>query len=227
MTISVIIPCYNESGTVGRTISEVRSRAREVHEIIVVDGNSSDSTRKEAAGAGADVYTSSTRGRSAQLNFGVQRATGDVLYFLHADTLPPAGYDREIRRILSAGCQAGCFRLSFDDDHPLLSMYAWFTRFDINAFRFGDQSLFILRTAFRETGGYREDHRLMEDNEIVRRIRDKFSFKISDKQVTTSGRKYRQNGVLRLQLIFILIYILYHLGFSQEKLAGIYRRLVR
>src|SRR5699024_12194073 len=93
-----------------------------------------------------------------------------VLYFLHADTLPPRNFALDILKSVKKGLNAGCFRLSFNSKHPLLQGYAWFTRFNADCFRFVDQSLFITHAAFDRAGGFREDHIEMEDQEIVRLV---------------------------------------------------------
>ncbi len=227
MNISVIIPTYNEADVIGETIGKARSYGGDdVSEIIVVDGGSSDATLKEARQAGATTIESPQKGRAAQMNAGAGHAGCDLLYFLHADSHPPPRYAAEILQAVEAGRDAGCFRLSFDDRHWLLRFYAWFTRFDIDLFRFGDQSLFMTRTAFFEIGGFREDHIVMEDQEIVRRVKRSFSFDILDAAVTTSARKYREVGIIRLQLVFGLIWSLYYLGIEQEQLVSVYHRFM-
>ncbi|HEX6983349.1 MAG TPA: TIGR04283 family arsenosugar biosynthesis glycosyltransferase [Balneolaceae bacterium] len=226
MRLSIIIPTYNEVEVIEKTIAKIRSEANTL-EVIVVDGGSLDSTVKRAENAGATVITSPEKGRAAQMNFGAKHAKGDILYFLHADSLPPAGFAVQIKQAILSGHQAGCFQLSFDENHFLLKTYAWFTRFDVDAFRFGDQSLFITRSAFFEINGFSDDHIVMEDQEIVKRIKDKFSFTVLDETIVTSARKYRQVGFLKLQLIFVLIFMLYKLGINQRKLIIIYQKLVQ
>ena len=222
MTLSVIIPTYNEEEFIAETIETVRSRAAESnYEILVVDGGSTDQTIEQVEEAGADVFRSPKQGRAAQMNYGARQASGELLYFLHADSHPPNEFDEQIQKAVDQGYESGCFRLAFDDDHPLLTLYAWFTRFDVDAFRFGDQSLFVRRNVFQEIEGFREDHIVMEDNEIVRRIKNEYSFTILDDAVTTSARMYREVGVVKLQLLFILIFTLYFLGVDQETLADI------
>lgn len=228
MKISVIIPAYNEASCISATIEKVSSRGTdELGEIIVVDGGSTDETRALAKKAGAKVVEPSGKGRSVQMNYGAEQAQEEILYFLHADSIPPDQFDRKIVQAISMGYKAGCFQLTFDDDHWLLQWYAWFTRFDVDAFRFGDQSLFMSREAFNDVGGFREDHLLMEDNEMVRRIKRNYSFAILDDAVETSARAYREVGVVKLQLIFVLIYILYFMGFAQDFLVKIKRGIVQ
>lgn len=227
MKISIIIPVYNEEEFIAETIDQIIATSpNRVEEIIVVDGGSTDSTVQKVSETSAKVVISPKKGRAAQMNYGAFKAKGAILYFLHADSFPPAGFDLKILKEVEQESSAGCFRLAFDRDHWLLNFYAWCTRFDVDLFRFGDQSLFIKKDLFWEIGGFREDHVVMEDQEIIKRIKKRDSFSILPERVITSARKYRENGMLRLQLIFTLIVILYKLGFSQQKLVSVYRRLV-
>ena len=226
MALSVIIPAYNEEDVIADTVNGVLERGgSQIEEVLVVDGGSGDRTVQRAREAGARTVNSPRQGRSAQMNFGAQKSRGEVLYFLHADSVPPADFDLNILTGMEQG-DAGCFRLAFDRDHWLLNFYAWCTRFDIDLFRFGDQSLFIRKDLFWKIGGFREDHVVMEDQEIIKRIKRKGSFSILPGKVVTSARKYRDNGILRLQFIFTLIVILYKLGLSQQKLVSVYKKLV-
>ncbi|SMO33627.1 TIGR04283 family arsenosugar biosynthesis glycosyltransferase [Fodinibius sediminis] len=228
MNISVIIPVYNEGEVIAETIESLRRAGDgQLSEIIVVDGGSSDHTAAKAREAGARVLEAPQKGRACQMNYGAREAGGELLYFLHADSQPPPHFTASIGSALDRGHQAGCFRLSFDDDHWLLKLYAWFTRFDIDAVRFGDQSLFITQKAFGQIGGFRQDHIVMEDQEIVRRIKQSFSFEVLDRSVTTSARKYRETGIVKLQLVFSLIFVLYYMGLEQERLVFIYKRFIQ
>src|SRR4051812_12887574 len=120
--ISIIIPTYQESGQIGKTISWIRrkSNAQLISEIIVSDGGSRDETLEEAKEAGVLAVLSPLKGRSAQMNYGASLATGSVLYFLHADTLPPENFTDDIVNAISKGYDAGCYMLSFDHDHWFL-----------------------------------------------------------------------------------------------------------
>ena len=196
-------------------------------EIIVVDGRSTDATVALARQAGARVLVCPRRGRAAQLNFGAQHAAGGICYFLHADSLPPAGFLAAIGQAVAAGYGWGCFRLAFDMPHWFLRANAWFTRFDMAIARYGDQSLFVEKSLFKRIGGYREDFLLLEDLEITRRLQRHARLRVLPGPIVTSARKYRENGVYWLQGAFYLISLSYWLGVPQHGLARLYRALVR
>ncbi len=227
MDIEVIIPTLNEEDIITESIRTVKERSvGHVSEVVVVDGGSTDATVSRADEAGATVFETSQKGRARQMNMGAVRTSAPLLYFLHADSKPPVKFDQQIMDAFNDNYPAGCFRLAFDLDHPILNFYAWCTRFDIDAFRFGDQSLFITRELFEELNGFDEDLMVMEDNVMVREIKKEAQFSIIADNVVTSSRKYERVGVIRLQLIFILIYTLFFVGFSQEQLVSTYKKLV-
>ena len=161
------------------------------------------------------------------MNSGAAIALGEMLFFLHADTIPPKSFIKDIVLAASEGYGAGCYRLAFDHDHWFLRFNSWFTRFDFTPFRFGDQGLFIHKSLFRKINGFDPSFLLLEDQEMIRRIKRVARFKIFNKPVVTSARKYLVNGIFKLQFIFILIYFLYRIGIAQEKLMRLYKTLIR
>jgi rSAM/selenodomain-associated transferase 2 len=196
-------------------------------EIIVVDGGSKDGTIHEAENENIILIQCQQKGRAAQMNEGAKKARGTLLYFLHADSLPPKTLYQDIMGAINQGYQMGCYRLRFDLNHWFLRFNAWFTRFDVNAFRFGDQSLFCLNEIFQKAGGFCEQHTVMEDQEIVKRLRRHGKFIILSKEITTSARKYTTNGIYKMQVIFILIYLMYKFGYSQQNLVSILKTLIK
>ncbi len=226
--ISIIIPTYNEAEQIAKTIHAVRNAAlHNDYQIIIVDGGSSDKTIAIAQANNAITFTSSKKGRAAQMNYGALKATGDVLYFLHADSIPPKHFIEQILNAINKSFSSGCFRLQFDFEHWFLKANAWFTRFDVNAVRFGDQSLFVTKNAFEKCGGFREDLYMMEDQEIIHRLKRFGKFVVINDVVITSARKYHDNGIYRMQAIFFRIWFLYYLGYSQERLLKLHKRLIR
>jgi rSAM/selenodomain-associated transferase 2 len=226
--ISVIIPAYNEELHIKDTIDRVweYDEANLVKEIIIADGGSEDNTVEFAKTEGVKVIFT-PKGRAVQMNHGAGCATQPLLYFLHADSIPPKNFSTTIANANQLGAVSGCFRLAFDHDHWFLKAHCWFTRFNINAFRFGDQSLFVTKNAFEKSGGFREDLLMMEDQEIIHRISKHGKFRVMRDCVTTSARKYIANGVYRMQWIFYYIWALYYLGYSQKRLLEIHRKLIR
>lgn len=225
--ISIIIPTYNEEDNIEQLLSAIKKRQTGyIAEIIVADGGSDDSTVEIAKKSGAIVQICDRTGRGPQMNQGADLAKNPVLYFLHADSIPPRGFDSMIIQSIKRGVSAGCFRLRFDDDHPLLKCYAWFTRFSLTVFRFGDQSLFCEKRTFEEIGGFDELLAVLEDQEIVQRFKKESTFKIMDREVETSARKYRDNGVIWLQVVFTMIVAGYYAGVQQNTLVHLYRSLV-
>ena len=229
LSVSIIIPTYNEAEAIADLLGYLSQATAHdpTLEILVVDRSSTDATAPLARQAGATVLASPRKGRAAQLNYGAQQARGEVLYFLHADSYPPPGFLTDVRQAVGQGYGAGCYRLAFDHPHWFLRFSAWCTRLPFTAVRFGDQSLFVRRALFARIGGYCEDLLLMEDQEIVGRLRAQAPFRLLPGVVTTSARKYLINGVFRLQGIFTLLVVLYKLGVPQHRLVQLYRRLIR
>ncbi len=226
--ISIIIPAYNEESVIQKTLLFLKEATTGTDaEIIVVDGGSTDNTVQICKGQKVQVFLSDSKGRAAQMNFGAKKANGELLYFLHADSIPPATFLNDISRALANGYKAGCYRLGFYPDHFLLKVYAWFTRFDIDLFRFGDQSLFVTKSVFTKIGGFRENLAVMEDQQIITDLKKMVNFRIIPKQVITSSRKYERIGMLKLQFIFFVIVVMYYMRINQDIMVDFYSRHIK
>ena len=227
--ISVIIPTYNEEKNIAITINYLLGRIDKeyISEIIITDGGSNDNTVGIAESLFAKTIITPNKNRAAQLNAGASIAMNDILFFLHADSIPSPGYATKIIEAINNKYHSGCFRLLFDDDHWFLNANAWFTRFNVNAVRFGDQGLFVVKEVFNKSGGYKETLFVMEDQEIIHRLKKNSSFKVIDGYVKTSARKYCTNGIYKTQATFFIIWLLYYMGMSQKRLLKLYRKLSR
>ncbi len=226
--LSIIIPTYNEAGQIAKTIAAIKTAAGNFkYEIIIVDCGSNDETLSIAKANDVTALISNKKGRADQMNFGALKSNGDVLYFLHADSIPPKNFIQYINDALAKHFSSGCFRLQFDYNHWFLKANAWFTKFNVNAVRFGDQSLFVTKHVFNKCGGFCEDLYIMEDQEIIHRIKKSGRFIVMNDVVITSARKYHDNGIYRMQGIFFRIWFLYYMGYSQRRLLELYKRLIK
>jgi hypothetical protein len=157
------------------------------------------------------------------MNIGAAEASGEILYFLHADTLPPLHFDEIVIEANKNKINAGCFRLKFDHNHWFLRANAWFTRFSFDSFRFGDQSLFIDKNTFIDIDGFDEANLVFEDQEIIKKIRQKYQFRVLKQTVTSSARMYLKNGIYYTQIYYFYLFVLYKCGWSQKKILKKYK----
>lgn len=229
--ISIIIPVFNESKTIEKLLVHLseNSSAENISEIIIIDGGSVDGTQKlvhnfSEKNISNTKLISSEKGRARQMNAGAEMATGKILYFLHADSFPPVDFDAMIHSEVRKGNLAGCFRMKFDSDHLVLRFSQWFTKFNFKFCRGGDQSLFITQKAFQALDGYNESYTIYEDCEFINRVYDDYKFVVINEFLTTSSRKYQQNGTLKLQYHFTVIHLKKMLGATPENLSAYYQK---
>lgn len=210
MQLSIIIPALNEAHHIAAVLLRLQPlRARGV-EVIVVDGGSADGTASVAAPLVDRVIVSTKeqaggrgrgrgRGRARQMNAGAALATGDVLLFLHADSILPDGADELIlRRLPTCNRTWGRFNVSISGTHFFLPVIAWFMnwRSRLTGVATGDQAIFMTRLAFDAVGGF-PDQLLMEDVEITSRLKKRSAPLCLREKVITSGRRWEKHGVWR------------------------------
>ncbi|MEG4804632.1 TIGR04283 family arsenosugar biosynthesis glycosyltransferase [Microcoleus sp. ARI1-B5] len=223
LKISIIIPVLNEAPTIASVISTARN-AQNV-EIIVADGGSSDCTADLAKSLGVRVI-STAPGRAAQMNAGATWATGDILLFLHADTLLPPGYDSSARLALAKpSAVGGAFELKIDARGHSLRLVEIGVNWRSNFLQmpYGDQAIFLYSATFDKIGGF-PDLPVMEDFEFVRRLKKQGRIAIVPQPVLTSARRWQQLGVLKTTAINQIVIIAYFLGVSPDRLAFWYKR---
>ncbi|WP_088339643.1 TIGR04283 family arsenosugar biosynthesis glycosyltransferase [Robiginitalea sediminis] len=225
--ISIIIPVLNERANLEALLPYLNAAADDPSwfEVLVCDGGSTDGGAEVARCHGAS-FLSSAPGRARQMNAGALEARGEVLYFLHADSRPPQGFDKMILKAHDRGKGAGCFRLAFDSPNLVLRAFAWFTRLNWPLCRGGDQSLFIRKAWFEALGGFNERFIIYEDNEFTGRIYDRFAFTVLPAVVKTSARRYADHGVLTLQFHYTVIHLKRWLGAPPEALYRYYRKFI-
>lgn len=222
LKISIIIPALNEAPTIAPVISTARN-AKNV-EIIVADGGSSDRTADIAQSLGVRVI-STAPGRATQMNAGAASATGDILLFLHADTLLPPGYDSDARMALAKpSILGGAFPLKIDGRRLCLRLVETGVNCRSNFFQmpYGDQAIFLYSATFDKIGGF-PDLPLMEDFEFVCRLKKQGRIALLPQPVLTSDRRWQQLGVLKTTAINQIVIIAYFLGVSPDRLAFWYR----
>lgn len=226
MRVSVVIPALDEEGCVGAAIrSAVESGAVEV---LVADGGSRDATREVAEEAGA-IVVEAARGRARQMNAGAARATGEVLLFLHADTVLPPRAAALVRTALEdPGVVAGAFSY-----HPAASGLLGLAlrtgarlRLRITRHPYGDQGLFVRRRTFAEMDGF-ADLPVMEDWEIVKRLRRLGRVVVLEEPAVTSAKSFVDNGLLRSTIVNAAVIAGYVFGVDPARLAAWRRRVAR
>lgn len=227
MTISIIIPTFNEAENITGLVTFIRHlEYEEVQEILVVDGGSKDDTVRLAREAGAVVMVSDQRSRAAQMNLGAKRAKGDILYFVHADVRLLSSFVTDISESLDQGFQSGCYRYIFDSNKFLLKVNAYFTRFDAIMCRGGDQTLFVRKSIFNSLGGYDESYTIMEDYNFILRLRKEYKFKVIQKDIIVSARKYEMNSWFRVQIANLSVFMMFFFRRSPGEMKQIYKILL-
>jgi len=221
--ISIIIPTLNEAANLPATLASTRDAADV--EVIVVDGGSGDKTADVARSWGEEVLASGP-GRARQMNVGAARATGELFLFLHGDTRLPGGFDHYVRTILARpGVVAGAFQLRIDGDLPGLRIMERLVHVRSRRLQFpyGDQGIFLRASLFREIGGF-PDMPIMEDFELVRRLRRRGRIVIAPVPVLSSARRWESLGILRTTVINYAIPLAYYLGAPPSQLARWYHK---
>jgi rSAM/selenodomain-associated transferase 2 len=221
--LSIIIPVLNEGDSIAAALDALADLRALGTEVIVVDGGSRDAT-VERAQLRADQVVLAPRGRALQMNAGAERASGDVLLFLHADTRLPAEAARLVLNGLDQSRRVwGRFDVKIDGRSRLLPVVAWLMRLRsrLTGIATGDQAIFLRREAFQVVGGF-PTIALMEDIAICKRLKHLGRPLCLRACVTTSGRRWEKHGVLSTILLMWRLRFAYFWGADPKQLARQY-----
>ncbi|MFB3884094.1 MAG: TIGR04283 family arsenosugar biosynthesis glycosyltransferase [Thermodesulfobacteriota bacterium] len=221
--LSIIIPAFNEAGLITQTLSALQPLRAAGNELIVVDGGSSDDTIALSKPL-ADRIVRSARGRSRQMNAGARISRGEVLLFLHADTLLPEGADQLILcEMEKRGRNWGRFDIRLSGRHLIFRVVELLMnlRSRITGIATGDQAIFVQRKLFETVGGFPEVD-LMEDIAM-----SKFLNKCGPplclwQRVVSSSRRWQRNGIVRTILTMWSLRLAYFYKAEPGRLAQVY-----
>ncbi|MDJ0928030.1 MAG: TIGR04283 family arsenosugar biosynthesis glycosyltransferase [Gammaproteobacteria bacterium] len=223
MKLSIVIPVLGEEPALGNLLERLGRALDSAEEIIVVDGARSPDCREQAEQHGA-IYVASDAGRGRQLARGADAASGELLWFLHADAEPPGDGARAIRQAARAGAVGGYFRFRFTGSprwhkSVLQTLINWRTRIGVP---YGDQGLFARADAYRQAGGF-PDQPLFEEVPLIRALRRQGRFHRAAQAIGVSPRRWERDGWLRRSLANRILALGYLAGISPGTLARHYR----
>ncbi|MEL6862942.1 MAG: TIGR04283 family arsenosugar biosynthesis glycosyltransferase [Bacteroidota bacterium] len=218
---SLIIPTLNEAEQIAPAI-EAALQFKGPCEIIVADGGSEDQTLSICQNYPQVLSLSTAKGRARQMNAAAKSASGDYLFFLHADTRAPNNSLYLIHQVLKQEeVIAGSFYLRFDQLHWTYRLLSQVTRLNVPWMTYGDQGLFMRRSSFEAIGGF-SDLPLMEDLEIQHRLRRQGHFVKLAVPVQTSARRFEKNGLIQQLVLDFCLMLGYYMGISPKRLKHWY-----
>ena len=218
---SIVVPVFNEAESIKDALQALQVYRQQGHELIVVDGGSTDDTARLAAGH-VDKLVHAAKGRAKQMNAGAKCAVGDILIFLHVDTRLPPSLDKLANKLVAKPVW-GYFRVRLSGQHYLLRVieYCMNLRSRLTSIATGYQCLFIDSGLFFEAGAFPEIP-LMEDIAFCKQLRRRQRPLLLDAVVVTSSRRWEKHGIISTVLEMWLLRFLYFIGISPGALAGFY-----
>jgi len=221
MKISLIIPTYNESGTIAGMLRQLKALPGD-WEILFADGGSSDDTLAQIGNRYPVI--SCPKGRANQMNCAAKEASGDILWFVHCDSQLPPDAHTQMTQAMENGAKWGCFHIGFDYDGPFMGCNTYFSnRRAKKGIAFGDQGIFVERALFLEMGGF-PALPIMEDYEFSLRMRErKIPISQLPSRIITSGRRYQKSFPLLTMWNMFYLRCLYRKGVDIDEIARRYR----
>jgi rSAM/selenodomain-associated transferase 2 len=227
--ISIIIPTLDEAYSLGATLQALTRLGHGGHiEVIVVDGGSADATREIAREHGAHIIRTA-RGRGAQMHAGAKAARGDVLWFLHADTLPPPDATGRILDALRRNSKivGGNFAVSFDGTRLAARFLTWlYPQLRKLGLCYGDSAIFVRASVYKQVGGFKP-FPIFEDLDLVRRLKKRGELVHLNAQVVTSSRRFEGRSFAFTFARWSFLQVLYWLGVNPYTLSRLYAPIRR
>ena len=224
LLISVIIPTYNEQEMIVRLLNAVSNEIGGELEVIVVDGGSRDKTIELVHKFKKVKLVNSEKGRALQFNNGAKESKGNILFFIHADSQLPHHWKEQIHQTFkNREWLAGTFYLKFDKEGLMYRLYSRLSKIRSSLCTYGDQGLFVKKVVFDALGGY-SALPIMEDYDIIKRLKKHGKMIKLDTPITTSSRRFSKNGVVFQQLKNVLTVLFYKANVNPYQLAKWYNK---
>ena len=229
MKISILIPTLNEEKYIEKLMLWFQKFDTDNNvECIICDSGSTDNTIVIAKKFNVRILHSPKTGRAAQMNYAASYAKGEILFFVHADCIPPKTCFDSIFEAINQNYDAGCFRYKFDSDKYLLKVNAFFNRFGGLICRGGDQTLFIKKEIFFSLNGFSEKFIIMEDYDFVKRLIKKYPFKVIPEYAVVSARKYEHNSWAKVNLAnAVAMYMFMSGAYSPQRIRNTYHSMIK
>jgi rSAM/selenodomain-associated transferase 2 len=226
MNLDIIIPTLNEKENLLELLPFLKDHTSNTTKIYVVDSvQSSDNTSQLCQQHDITYLKSEFARRSIQMNEGAAMGKGDTILFLHADVRPPADFEKLISQEFTKGYKTGFFCYKFNPSSPLLKINEYFTKLNGIFAGGGDQCQFFRRYLFEQYGGYKEELEIMEDFEMIERLRhNKERLTIIKNPATVSARKYRDNSYLKVNLVNLISFIKYKKNVCPKEIKAYYKK---
>lgn len=220
MKISLIVPVYNERRCLPAFLEQLDALPGD-WEPLFADGGSTDGSLELLRGR---TCISCPKGRAGQMNFAAARATGELLWFVHCDSVLPRDAHRQLSQAAARGAAFGCFHIAFDYRGPFMGCNTFFSNLRARrGIAFGDQGIFLTPALFRELGGFPELP-IMEDYELSLRLRRRgVPLVLLPGRILTSGRRYRREFPLRTMWRMFRLRCQYRAGADIREIARQYR----
>lgn len=219
--ISIVIPTLNEASSIAEALAALESLGEDI-EIIIVDGGSDDATVSIAENYPVKILRSE-RGRGRQLQIGGDAATGEILWFVHADTIVPTNAIFDIKRALKDfRVVGGNFTIRFDGDGFAAKFLTWlYPKLNLLGLIYGDSAIFVRREVYEKLGGFKS-FPIFEDLDFIERLKKMGGIVTLPAVVVTSSRRFENQSFSLTFLRWTILQILYWLGVKPETLMKIY-----